>query len=194
MASFVEVTPEVEKEMAATVSMLKPKVDELNKMIPEFRQKIFERKLLLSTEGFQSMPDEYNKDFKEWMFSSSDVANSAVNDFMDKISKPYKYFDHDSYEEDERSKDPSCYVTTKNRRIILGSYGSIWIDMPLTGKLRNKMVSKWTRVSFQYFSDDDKWILRFDPTSDDLDTFDDPRANRWCKMMTTGGMNVDLTM
>lgn len=192
MASIVRVTPEIEREMATMIDSLKPKVAELNRMIPEFKHKIFGGKLLISKEGFQSMPEKYNEDFKEWLFCFSDRSNSALTYFMNKISEPYKYFDQDAYEDDERSKDPSCYVTTKNRRIILGSYGSVWIDMPLTGKIGDKMVSKWTRISFQYFSVEDKWILRFDPTGDDLDKFDDPKANRWCEMMTTGGVKVDL--
>ena len=195
MASGIfEMTPKIEKEIERAVDLLKPKVEELNKMIPQVMFNIRNGKLLIGGDSLESMPAEYNKDFKAWLHSQ-DHDNSAVDDFINNVGKPYKCFDIDSwYEDDEKSKDPSCYVTVETRQITLGGLGSVWMDMPLTGKFGDKMVTKWTRVSFQYNTNGDKWILRFDPTADGLQKFDDPRAEEYCKAMTTGGAEVDLTM
>jgi hypothetical protein len=194
MASIIQVTPEIEKEIDRVIEFLKPKVEELNKLIPEFKFHILNGKFMISADSLESMPEEYNKDFKAWMYSPDKKNNSAIDDFMNNVFKPYKCFDNDSYVYDEKSKDPSCYVTIETRQITLGSFGSVWMDMPLTGKVGDKMVTKWTRVSFQYITNDDKWILRFDPTGDGLDKFDDPKAEEYCKTLTTGGVEVDLTM
>ena len=193
MASIVQVTPEMEKGWATAIDALKPKVEELNKLLPEFRQMIMERKLLLSKTGFDSMPDQYNEDFLEWMFGASNTAANAASNFMDTIGEPYKRFDLDAYEEDERSKDPSFYVTTKYRRIILGGFGSVWLDMPLTGKLRGVMIAKWTRIAFESI-EGNKWAIHFDPTADGLEKFDDPKADEYVQLYTTGGAKVDLAM
>jgi len=193
MASIIEMTPEIDKEIERVIDFLKPKVEDLNKILPQFKFHILNGKFMISADSLESMPEEYNKDFKAWTYSH-DHNNSAIDDFMNNVGKPYKCFAFESYVDDEKSKDPSCYVTIETRQIILGSFGSVWMDMPLTGKFGDKMVTKWTRVSFQYITNDDKWILRFDPTGDGLYKFDDPKAEEYCKAMTTGGVEVDLTM
>jgi len=188
----------MEKDKQILVS----KVRALNDKLPEFNRLIDEGKIVFSERSLDSMTAEYNVAFKEWL-------GGATVDFVKKIMTTYKYFDYDAYVDscgdgdsddtvydldmDKHVVEPGKFVKTKKRRIIVGGLGSVWIDIELSGMVKNKSVTKWTRVAFHLNSTEDKWVLYFDPTDDELRTFDDPLSEAHVKAMKKGGIEVDLS-
>lgn len=180
---FFECTPEYKQELNEAIEKLKGPVKDLNNKLPEFSRLVHIGFVKFSAEDLhlQSMPQEYRTDYLEWL------NNGAVEDFILKMTRPYKHFDADSHE--EHGGDPEKYVRTKSRKVILGGLGSIWIDLPLTGVVKGEPVTKWTRAAFQFRG---FWIVHFDPTEDSCSFGDMEESARFIKLMTTGGVEIDL--
>jgi hypothetical protein len=123
-------------------------VEVLNNLLPEFGHMwSYDDTLHIITDDVkEGMSPSYNAAFKEWMSYSSEHGQSAVHDFLDKIS-----------------------VSTD--RINIDDQGSMWIDMSLAGTVDGELVTKMTRVTFRNI-DYDHWDLSFDPTLDGRDAFD----------------------
>lgn len=140
----------------SSIETLTRQVAALNNQLPDFNKFWYNTdKITIMVDVVnESMSDEYQKAFKEWMRPSlfRDDTN-AMHDFLDKISSP-----------------------NSNHRINIDKKGFIWIDMCLDGTVNGKLVSKWTRVVFQHIPIDN-WELYFDTTLDDLNIFNDPEAN-----------------
>lgn len=179
---FHVLTPELEAETKKAVDSLKGPVNDLNKNLPEFPKLVDTGFVRFAKQDLESMSPEYNRDFHEWL------QNGAISDFITKMASTYKHFDADVHAND--GGDPNKYVRVKKRRVILGGLGSIWVDLPMTGSVENKEVTKWTRAAFVYT--DDKWVVFFDPTADDFSFKQGKESEKYMKQMMTAGVDVDL--
>ena len=179
---FRVLTPELEAETRKAVDSLKGPVNDLNKKLPEFRWLVGTGFVRFAKRYFESMPEDYNQDFHEW------VQNGAIMDFITKMAEKYKHFDADRH--GEEGGDPNDYVTVENRRVILGGLGSIWIDLPLTGTVHGAEVTKWTRAAFVYT--DGTWRVFFDPTDDYCSFKQVEESKKYAKQMMTLGFELDL--
>ena len=179
---FHILTPELAEETAKVVERLRELVDELNNKLCEFPCLVSSGAVRFPKNELTSMPTEYNNDFQEWLH------NGAITDFVTKMSQKYNHFDADRY--DEEGGDPNNYVTTQDRRVLLGTLGSIWIDIPLTGTVHNKQVTKWTRAAFVF--QNGFWMVMFDPTADDCSFTQLDQSEKYVNLMLTSGFNVDL--
>ena len=183
---FQVMTPEFAEETKKAVDSLKGPVNDLNKMLHEFPNLVETGFVRFAKKDLECMPPEYNRDFQEWL------QNGAIKDFIIKMAFPYKHFDADLYE--EKGGNPNDYVTVKKRRVILGSLGSIWIDIPMTGTVGKDQVTKWTRAAFVYSACKYSayWIILFDTTGDDCSFKEPKESEKYAKLMMTGGVDVNL--
>ena len=179
--NFIQVTPEYEKQLEELVKNLKGPVNDLNKRLPEFPKLVDQGFVRFSMKDLESMPSDYNTDYHEW------ITNGAIHDFTVKMSQTYKHFDEGAH--DEFGGDPKKYVSTKSRKVTLGNFGSIWTDLPLSGTVKGKTVTKWTRAAFEFSGS--YWIVHFDPTGDSC-SFNDRESEEYVKLMT-GADRVDLS-
>jgi hypothetical protein len=168
------------------MDQLRTRVLALNKDIGNFASLVDDGYIVPHMRHISSYTDAtYQEAYHSWF-------PGAWDDFVSKVAVPYRSFDVDKYYEvDDNDVDPNLYVSTKKRKVILGGIGSVWIDMDLTGLVRGRNITKWTRVCFLF--DDTKWIVSFDPTFDESEVFDDPRAKTFVQMMKTNGKDVNLT-
>ena len=180
---FHILTPELEEETTKAVERLREPVNELNEKLSEFPMLVCSGFVRFPKKDLMCMPVEYNKDFHEWL------QNGAITDFVTKMSNKYRYFDADRYDEEGREGSPNNYVTIQERTVILGTLGSIWIDIPLTGTVHNKQVTKWTRAAFVY---QDHWMVMFDPTADEYSFMQVTESEKFVKLMLTAGFDVDV--
>jgi hypothetical protein len=179
---FHVLTPELEEETRKVVNSLKGPVSNLNKNLAEFPRLVDIGFVRFAKREFESMPEDYNRDFHEW------VQNGAIMDFITKMAEKYKHFDADHHASE--GGDPNKYVRVKKRRVILGGLGSIWIDLPLVGKVDGTDVTKWTRAAFVY--SDGTWRVFFDPTEDCCSFKQVEESKKYVKQMMTVGVDVDL--
>jgi hypothetical protein len=181
---FQVLTPELMETTRIAVDNLKGPVATLNKKLTEFHTLVGTGYVRFGKKDFESMSDEYNKDFHEW------VQNGAIDDFITKMATKYKHFDFDRYYAEGQEGDPNKYVRVKKRRVILGELGSIWIDLPLTGTVGENQVTKWTRAAFVYM--DGLWRVLFDPTEDKCSFKQVEESQKFTKQMITAGVDVDI--
>lgn len=179
---FHVLTPELEAETKKAVDSLKRPVSDLNKNLPEFPRLVDTGFVSFAKKDLDCMPPEYNRDFHEW------VQNGAIVDFVIKMANKYKHFDADRHHNE--GGDPNKYVTIKKRRVILGGFGSIWIDLPLVGTVDGTPVTKWTRAAFVYTNG--KWAVFFDPTDDCCSFKQVEESKKYARQMMTAGVEVDL--
>ena len=178
---FHILTPELEAETKEVVENLKKPVAELNNKLQEFSHLVDIGFVRFANRELESMSSEYNKDLDEWL------KNGAIADFITKMSGTYKHFDIDSYE--SKGGNPNDYVSIKKRRVILGSLGSIWIDIPMTGIVNQSSITKWTRAAFVYSG---HWVVLFDPTADGCSFRQVEESGKYVKRMQCCGVEVDI--
>lgn len=178
---FHILTPELEAETKEAVDKLKRPVNELNNKLQDFSHLVDIGFVRFANRELESMSREYNKDLDEWL------RNGAIADFITKMSGTYKHFDIDGYE--SQGGNPNDYVSVKKRRVLLGALGSIWIDIPMTGKVNQRDVTKWTRAAFVYSG---HWVVLFDPTADDCSFRQVEESEKYVKNMMSCGVEVDI--
>lgn len=183
-------TPEMRVEARATFFALKRAVKDLNASI---QMKNFS--LIVESEGVLFPMDDYDDLRVQWLKGPE----GAISDFVTKMNEKYQYFDASAYEGDvedagsKRAPNPRAYVSCEWRKVVLGFSGSIWIDLPLRGRVGDAEVCKWTRASFVPAERDPyTWKVYFDPTADECD-FENPEWSlEYVNLMRTGGYHVDL--
>jgi hypothetical protein len=169
------------------MNQLRTQVRALNKDVVNFASLVEEGTIVPHMRVISSYTDEsYQEAYRLWF-------PNAWLDFVNKMALPYRYFDMDTFYEldDDLDVDPNLYVSTKKRQIILGGFGSVWIDIDLIGSVHGKDITKWTRVCFVRTGE--SWNVTFDPTFDESRVFDSPEAAKFVNFMKTMGKDVDLT-
>lgn len=195
MAFFHELTPELDQEIKAVVKKLEEPVRNLNEGLPRFKELVNSGIVKFPIAPLRTMPSDYNEAYMRWL------QEGAIEDFVAKMEKSYEYFDAEAYDdatmeaEDSgaAAPDPQQFVSEKKRRVTLGSFGSIWVDLPLSGL--SPKVSKWTRAAFQYHDDREKhfWTVHFDPTSDE-EPFEAKASAEFVRLMTTNNVDVRINL
>ena len=186
---LLRMTPEIRTELATLVQSLRTPVKELNALVKE---RVFA--LMVEEDAVQFPLGDYDEVRKEWL------TDGAISDFVAKMGESYQHFDADKYEEDseeaKKKPDPQSYVRCKWRKVRFGGLGSIWLDLPLCGRVGGRKVCKWTRVAFVLQEvlapGEYAWDVHFDPTGDHYG-FDNPQGSlEYVNLMQTGGHEVDL--
>ena len=181
--------PEIRTELATLVQSLRKPVKELNALVKE---RVFA--VMVEEDAVRFPLGDYDEVRKEWL------TDGAIGDFVAKMGESYQHFDAVAYEEDseeaEKKPDPQSYVSRKWRKVRIGGLGSIWLDLPLCGRVGGREVCKWTRVAFVLQEvlapGEYAWDVHFDPTGDHYG-FDNPQGSlEYVNLMQTGGHEVDL--
>ena len=197
-SSFI-VRDEEMTEIRKAVDKLKAPVQELNKKISQFSELALSGFVKFPLAPLPSLPSDYNDAYMRWL------QDGAIDDFVDRMEKPYEHFDAEAYEnatmeaEDSQEAgaklpDPQLFVSKKKRIVILGFLGSIWIDLPVSGLVKGVKVTKWTRAAFQYHDDQTPpfWTVRLDPTTDEKPFQPKPSAD-FVRQMVTNNMDINIT-
>ena len=195
MAFFHEITPELDQEIKAAVKKLEEPVRDLNEGLQRFGALVDSGFVKFPLAPLRTMPSDYNDAYMRWL------REGAIDDFVKKMEKTYEHFDAEAYDDATMEADesgtappnPQQFVSEKKRTVILGSFGSVWIDLPLSGL--SPKVSKWTRAAFQYHDDQEKpfWTVHFDPTSDE-EPFEARASADFVKLMTTNNVDVRINV
>lgn len=219
MAYFIEITPEIRERTKARVKRLEKPVRDLNeRILPRFSECI-KSNVRFPKVPLASMSDQYNRDYEDWLFNGAieDFVTKMEREYDFFDADAYEDARWKDSEEEPLDIDPMQFVTRRKRSVSFGFSGSVWIDLPVTGTdNKGQRVTKWTRASFEYhyehFSFEEHtlsfpadgeepsedipvpfWTVRLDPTDDCLNFFfDAARSAEHVKLMTTGGVDVQL--